>query len=103
MAIYNVFEFLELLLNLYQRHFSTFSKRIFTECVFLIGLMCAVRLSMAFFIELAVVIEVAPMGVVHLGTLSAVSCHAVFIKLVLFISFPCSSSLCFSSFIYLFW
>ncbi len=56
-----------------------FSDGFGSECISFIGSVFAVRLSMVFFIELAAVIEADPMGVVHLGTLSAVSCHALFL------------------------
>lgn len=56
-----------------------FSDGFGSEYVSFIGSVFAVRLSMVFFIELAAVIEADPMGVVHLGTLSAVSCHALFL------------------------
>jgi len=59
-----------------------FSEVCGSECIsFIDSEIKVVRLSVFFFffIELATVIEAVPMGVVHLGTLSAVSCHAMFL------------------------
>lgn len=59
-----------------------FSEVFGSECISFIGSIFQikiVRLPVVFFIELAAVIEAVPMGVVHLGTLSAVSCHAMFL------------------------
>jgi len=62
-----------------------FSEVCGSECIsFIDSEIKVVRLSVFFFvcfffIELATVIEAVPMGVVHLGTLSAVSFHAMFL------------------------